>query len=315
MIKRYVTLLAGACTLATCAAIAAPQAAQAQTWNYGMDSSYDGTGPKFGGGFGVGPLSHYEAFGMAYTADDETVTFAFNANFGINGRHYSGAADNNIGWGDFFLNLEPTQTFQAAKAAGNVLGIRFADSNDSEIGGSQTGVFRSISTTNVTQDNSGWSNYGGYKNYVNNQGGSVEHIDGMSAQGGQDYLGTHGQNVLSGGTKIGDIAVLTGSALANLGLDFGSRGGVGTDTFGFSFARSLLPGGQLNWLAHVMAECSNDTLGMAGTFTAQITPPGGGGGGNPEEPVGTPEPSVMLGSIAALYGAWKGKRRTQQAKH
>lgn len=313
MIKHYAKLLAGTCAIAACTAIAAPQTAQAQTWNYGMDSAFDGTGGGLNGeAHGVGYQSKYEAFGMAYTADDETVTFAFNANFGLGGHYHSRAKDKNIGWGDFFLNLDPTKNFTKSQKAGTVLGIRFSANNDSKIGGNQTGIFKDITTAKVTGDNSGWSNYKRYNKYVNKKGGQVELIDGMTKKQGQQYLGKHGQNVLKSGTKIGDISVLNNSQLANLGLDFGSQGGVGTDTFGFSFARSLLPGGKLNWLAHVMAECANDTLGMAGTFTAQVTPPGGGGGGNPEEPVGTPEPSVMLGSIAALYGAWQGKRRAQQ---
>jgi hypothetical protein len=303
-------LLTGACAIAACTAIAAaPQAAEAQAWNYGMDSSYDGTGPLFGGGFGVGPTSHYEAFGMAYTADNDTVTFAFNANFGINGRSYAGAADGNIGWGDLFLNLDPDKNFTDSKAAGSVLGIRFAGTNDS--GMSETGVFSNITTKNVTGQNSGWSSYNSYNNYVGSKtNGSVELIDGKSREDSEAYLGAHGQSVLNSGTKVGDVSVLDNAALTNMGLNFGS-GGSGSETFGFSFARSLLPGGDLNWVAHVMAECANDTVGMSGEFAAQTPPPGGPGG---EPPVGTPEPSVMLGSAAALYGVWKGKRRAKKNK-
>jgi hypothetical protein len=305
-------LLTGACAIAACTAIGvAPQAAEAQAWNYGMDSSYDGTGAILGTNkHGVGPNSAYEAFGMAYTANDDTVTFAFNANFGILGRDHSRAADGNIGWGDLFLNLDPTKNFTDSRSAGSVIGIRFAGTNDSGL--NETGLFTDFTTKKVASQNSGWTSYNKYNNYVNKKGGSVENIDGMTVSESQAYLGDHGQNVMNTGTKIGDVSTLDSSALASMGLDFGSQGGTGSETFGFSFARSLLPGGDLNWIAHVMAECTNDTVGMSGNFEA--TPPPGGPGGPGEPPVGTPEPSVMLGSAAALYGVWKGKRRAKKNK-
>ncbi|MEM8642294.1 MAG: PEP-CTERM sorting domain-containing protein [Cyanobacteria bacterium P01_G01_bin.54] len=311
MFKQSLKLFAGTCAIAACATVAAPQAAQA--WTYGMDSAYDGTGGGLNGqAHGVGPQSKYEAFGMAYTANDDTVTFAFNANFGLAGHYHGGAADKNIGWGDLFLNLDPTQTFNQAKASGNVLGIRFSANNDSLIGGTQTGVFTDITTAGVAGSNSGWSNYNKYSNYVNKKGGSVETIDGMSNSEAQSYLGigsqTNGDNVLSGGTKVGDVSVLTSSDLDGMGLDFGSQGGTGTDTFGFSFARSLLPGGDLRWVAHVMAECTNDTVGMYGEFAAQTPPPGHPG--NPNEAV--PEPFSMVGAGLALSAGAVLKNRKKK---
>lgn len=307
MFKGYLRLLSGVCAIATCATVTAPKAAEAFSWTYGMDSAYDGTQ----GGYGVGSGSKYEAFGMAYTATNDTVTFAFNANFGLAG-HYSGSAhNNNITWGDFFLNLEPTQSFTSAKASGNVIGIRFAEGNESNLSG--TGVFSDITTTAIAGSNNGWTDYGSYNNYVNQKGGSVELIDGMSSSQAQNYLGSHGQNVISGGTKIGDISILDDVALATMGLDFGSQGGIGTETFGFSFARSLLPGGSLDWVAHAMAECTNDTVGMSGDFTA-YNPPGGGGGNPggdgsnpPNEAV--PEPFSMIGAGLAIGAGAVLKKR------
>ncbi|WP_072620319.1 XDD3 family exosortase-dependent surface protein [Spirulina major] len=311
---KYGSALLIAGLAAASAAIATPQAAQAFTWNYGMDSSADGTGLLFGttNKYGVGLNSHYEAFGMAYTANEDTVTFAFNANFGINGSSYSRAADGNIGWGDMFLNLDPTKSFTQAKTDGDVLGIRFAGSNDSGIAAGETGVYSNISTMNVTQDNAGWSDYGSYNNYVNKRG-SVELIDGMTTAQAQGYLGSHGQSVMSSGTKVGNITVLDKTALTGMGLDFGSQGGQnGAEVLGFSFARSLLPGGELNWIAHVMAECANDTVGMTGDFAA-VPPPSTPVGGQPKKETGTPEPGTILGGIVALTSIFKAKQQAKKA--
>jgi hypothetical protein len=312
--RKSILLIAGLAVAS--AAIAAPQAAQAFSWNYGMDSSADGTGLLFGttNKYGVGLNSHYEAFGMAYTANEDTVTFAFNANFGINGSSYSRAADGNIGWGDMFLNLDPSKNFTDSKAAGSVLGIRFAATNDSGIAAGETGIYSGISTMNVTQTNSGWNNYSDYNKYVNSKGGSVELIDGMSAAEAQGYLGSHGQNVLSSGTKVGDITVLDKTTLSGMGLDFGSQGGQnGAEVLGFSFARSLLPGGELNWIAHVMAECSNDTVGMSGDFAAVPPPVPNTPGQPPKETESTPEPGTILGGIVAVTSIFKAKKHAKKA--
>ncbi|NEO82744.1 MAG: PEP-CTERM sorting domain-containing protein [Spirulina sp. SIO3F2] len=312
MLKGYLKLLTGACAIAACATVAAPKAAEAFTWTYGMDSAYDGTGGGLNGeAHGVGPQSKYEAFGMAFTADNDTVTFAFNANFGIGGHYSSGAHNNNITWGDFFLNLDPSKNFTDSKAAGSVLGIRFAEGNESNQSG--TGIFSDVTTTATAGSNNGWTSYGRYNRYVRNKGGSVELIDGMTRRQSQRYLGSHGQNSISGGTKIGDISILNDSALANMGLDFASQGGAGVETFGFSFARSLLPGGSLDWVAHVMAECTNDTVGMTGEFAAQTPPPGGNPGdpGNPGTPPNeaVPEPFSMIGAGLALGAGAVLKKR------
>jgi hypothetical protein len=323
MNTKIFNLIAVAGLAAASTSIMIPQAAQAFSWNYGMDSSYDGTGTLFNSGFGTGSTSghgvglnsKFEAFGMAYTADENTVTFAFNANFGINGQSYAYAQDKNIGWGDMFLNLDPSKSFTDSKSAGSVLGIRFAGSNDSGIANGATGIYSGISTMNVTQTNSGWKNYDDYNKYVNGKGGSVELIDGMSAAEAQGYLGSHGQNVMSSGTKVGDITVLDKAALTGMGLDFGSQtGGYNqAEVLGFSFARSLLPGGDLNWVAHVMAECANDTVGMTGDFAAIPPAPPTNPGQPPKETESTPEPGTILGGIVAVTSIFKAKKHAKKA--
>jgi len=332
--------LVAASTVTLCAAALLPFAAQAQTWNYSLDSFSDGTGGlvrdgiKYnangqvttgGAAHGVGLFSQYEHFGMAYSANADTVTFAFNSNLALNGWYDGVAADKNIGWGDMFLNLDKSLSFEQAKTQGKVLGIRFAGTNDSGVAG--TGIFSGVTSMSVTGTNNGWGSYSAYNNYVNsktvkvnNQAvgtGAVELIDGMTAAQGQTYLGAHGHSVIKTGEKVGDINLLDYAQLSAMGLNFGSQAAgqtMGTQTFGFSFARSLLPGGDLNWVAHVMAECSNDTIGTSGTFAAIPTPPPGTPGSPGKTEGSTPEPGTIIGSIAALMSMMGYKKRQQMQK-
>ncbi len=335
--------LVAASAITLCASALLPFAAQAQTWNYALDSFADGTGPlvrdgiKYdangrvvvgNAGHGVGLLSQYEHFGMAYSVNNDTVTFAFNSNLALNGWSHSGAADGNIGWGDMFLNLDKSLGFEQAKAQGKVLGIRFAGSNDSGVAAGETGIFSGVTSMNVTGTNFGWGSYNAYNNYVNGRAvkvnrqtvgtGQVELIDGMTTAEAQTYLGAHGHSVIKTyEQKLGDISLLDYAQLSDMGLNFGSQAPgqtMGTQTFGFSFARSLLPGGELNWVAQVMAECANDTMGTVGTFAAIPTPPTPGTPGTPDKTQeSTPEPGTIIGSIAALM-SMMGYKKRQQAK-
>lgn len=335
--------LVAASTVTLCASALLPFVAQAQTWNYSLDSFSDGTGGLIrdgikynangysttgGAAHGVGLFSQYEHFGMAYTATDDTVTFAFNSNLALNGWSESRAADGNIGWGDFFLNLDSSLSFEQAKAQGQVLGIRFAGTNDSGVAAGETGIFSGITTMDVTQTNAGWSSYNQYNNYVNGKAvkvngqtvgtGQVQLIDGMTVSEGQTYLGAHGNSVIgSYQQKLGGINLLDYAQLSEMGLDFGPQASgqtMGTQTFGFSFARSLLPGGELNWVAHVMAECANDTMGTSGTFAAIPTTTPGTPGTPDKTQKSTPEPGTIIGSIAALMSLMGYKKRNQMKK-
>jgi hypothetical protein len=271
--------------------------AQSVDFSYGMDSFNDGHGLLFGGGYGVGENSQFELFGMAYAESEDEVFFAFTSNMPSQGVNYSGAADGHVGWGDLFINLNPSQGMDEAQGQDSLYGIRFSWTNDSgldDMGDTLAGVYKKVTTGDVTAVNGGYSNYNTYQNQVTNKGGTVEYIDGMSNSQAKDYLGgaaLHGHSVITSGEKVGGIDMLTDSELAALGLDFAGEGGFGdtganTVTFGFKFARSLLPGGELNWVAHIIEECANDSMGMSGTFQAYNPPPGGGDG--PDQPI--PEP-------------------------
>jgi len=279
--------------LASALAIAAP-AAQAANWNYSWDSFNDGTGHRTQNGgngtHGVGYQSDFEMFGLAVLEDIDagTVTFAFNSNIALDGW----GTNPNIGMGDLFINLDPSKTFSQVEGTDSLLAIRFASSNDSGLSG--TGVFSGVTGKDVTSSNSGWSSYGSYENYVTSKGGTVEYLDGLTNAAAKSYLGAHADTVAQGGTKLGDVTVLDAVQLASMGLNF--AGAAGTQTYGFTFARSLLPAGELNWMAHLMAECANDVMGTSGTF-AEIPPD-----------VEVPEPAAAVALMlvgAGMLGARK----------
>ncbi|MCW6038704.1 PEP-CTERM sorting domain-containing protein [Spirulina subsalsa FACHB-351] len=304
--------------LATACACAMAVPVQAGTlWNYSWDSFKDGSGDLTQnggtGGHGVGLKSNFEMFGMAYVEDlvNDTVTFAFNSNIHLDGWKYNGVQNGTIAWGDLFLNLNPDKTFEQVKGTSDLLAIRFSSKNDSGVTGGETGIFSGVTTKNVTSTNSGYSSYNQYNKYVTDKKGTVELIDGMTLAESQAYLGTHGHSVINTyQEKLGNITLLDVAQLSTLGLDFSAQAAkdglgtvLGTQTFGFSFARSLLPQGELSWIAHVLAECANDTMGMMGTFADNT----------PVEPEAVPEPASLLGltlGAAALVGA---KRRQQTA--
>ncbi|NJK27687.1 MAG: PEP-CTERM sorting domain-containing protein [Coleofasciculaceae cyanobacterium SM2_3_26] len=287
---------------------------------------------------GVGIYSQYEHFGMAYAEDIESdrVVFAFNSNLALGGWDSSQAKDGNIAWGDLFINLDPTKSFAEVQGTDSLLAIRFDGTNDSGVdtkannglklaGKNQytgeTGVYSGVTAKNSTANNGGWSNYNDYNNYVQGKTiyengkklkdangkdlkGQVELVDGMTVTQAQNYLGTHGSGVIgSYQEKIGDITMFNASALAAMGLDFAGTAGLGstlgTQTFGFSVSRSLFPENSMDWLAHVMAECANDTIGMLGVL--------GSVEDYNEEDV--PEPAALAGFVAVGLAIAGSKRR------
>ena len=146
----FAKVLGTAASALLCISAAAP--AQAFTWNYSWDSLSDGTGDFLTtSGFGIGEDSKYEIFGTAYGYDrkNDKVFFALNSNISLLGHASTNAKDGNIGWGDLFLNLDPTKSFAEVQGTSSLLGIRFAGTNDSGIdpttnGGSYTYVTEQV---------------------------------------------------------------------------------------------------------------------------------------------------------------------------
>lgn len=228
-------------------------------WNYGIDAFDDGSGG-----------SSYEIKGMAIKETADSIFVALTGGMPLTGAADGVAADGNIGWGDLFFNLSGTN-FQSASNSNSLFGIRFAGSNDSQA--ATTGVYKNVSATSVTLANSG---YGSLNQYYSSgwEKTNTQGTDLATAQAAYNYFGetTPILNVIGSGTKVGDITMLTSSALTAAGLNFGYFGAAGSETIGFQFSRSLLGSG--SYLANVFIECGNDGVALAGNL-AQVPEPSG----------------------------------------
>ena len=235
------------------------QAAQAgqfhNGWNYAIDSFSDGSGG-----------SSFEIKGMAIKETKNNVFVALTGGMPLVGVEDSVAAGGNIGWGDLFFNFSG-KNFQAASASNNLLGIRFAGTNDS--GAAATGVYTGVSAKSVSGSNHGYTSLDWYYDAgferPNSQG-----TDLPNAQAVYDYFypasvatdpnenNTPLLNVINTGTKVGDVVALTDLS----SVDFAHFGAdaVGTHTIGFKFDRSLFGSG--NYIANLFLECGNDGIAL-----------------------------------------------------
>jgi hypothetical protein len=312
--KNYFKTTVGVVATSIFLGLVAGQAAQAadfttvgSDWNIVLDSFKDGTDGSL---LGVGSPSKYEMFGMAIKADQNTVSVAINANIPLLGNSNNNAADKNIGYGDLFFNFSG-QSFQEASAGNKLFGIRFAGSNDSEVG--SVGVYGDVQAKSVVSQNSGWASFNNYQNWVGGKNrdktvgatgekrGEVGFGD-LSAAEAKDYIGNKNiQNVMASGNLLGGITMLSNSELA--GLDFGTSNssvyGL-AHTFGFSFDRNLLPDGDA--LISLLAECANDGMAMAMNFEPNKT-----------TPASVPEPTTVT-SLALVGLALAGSKLRNRNK-
>lgn len=255
------------------------EGAKAQSLGTGWTYQYDAVGDGSGG-------SQYDIRGMAMSVQGDRLFVALTGGTPLTGVQENGVTNGTIGWGDLFFNFSGKK-FGEAAAAGQLFGVRFAATNDSAVG---LGVYSNVKTTSVATQNMGYSSLESYYNAgfdkANTQGTAI-----ATKQAAYDYYGKGSiQNSIASGVKLGDVAVLMGADLSKLGLNFGDK--AGSNTFGFSLDRSLLPQG--SFLANVLLECGND--GMA--FNASAVP----------------EPTTMAGAAigaAALAGMKRMKRRKQ----
>ena len=263
MIGTRISTLLGAAAASICLLSATSQQANAgqlyNGWNYGIDAFNDGSGG-----------ASYEIKGIAVKETDHNIFVALSGGMPLTGAANSGAADGNIGWGDLFFNLSGNN-FQSASNSNSLFGIRFAGTNDSNA--ATTGVYKNVKAISVTGVNHG---YNSLNHYYNNGWGktNTQGTDLPTKQAAYDYFGqtTPILNVIGSGTKVGDITMLTSSALAAAGLNFGHFSANGTQTIGFMLDRSLLGSG--NYLANVFVECGNDGVALAGNL-AQVPEPSG----------------------------------------
>jgi hypothetical protein len=244
-------------------------------WTYGIDSYNDATyRPSIGQrAVGGGP---FEISGIALKVDENNISVALNSNLDVDGEtvpYQTGYG--HTGWGDLFLTNTET---------GKSYGMHFTTNNASGV--SHLGIYENISTTSVGPTHDGWSSYSQYADFVNSRGGTPT-IGNLAAN--NPLLNNPTNNILTSGNKIGDITA------ANLtGLDFEQFNANGSETFGFSFDRSLLEPG--NYIAHIAPECANDWVG--GEFTNS-------------ESEDVPEPSTMA-ALGLVGGIMAFARRRHQ---
>jgi hypothetical protein len=277
-----VTALAALCLVSVTG-----QAARAGTmhdgWSYAIDSFNDGYERGV-----IGQNSSYEFYGMALQEDADNLYVAFNSNLPLDGIDFSRAADGNVGWGDLFFNFSGDD-FLTAQANGDLFGIRFAETNDSNV---ELGVYSGVIAKSVSQDNSGVKNLNQHSSLVQNLGGTPSLAD--LAQN-DPYLEQTGNwtvlNSIDSGTKIGDVNVI--EDVSGLGLDFGYFGATGSSTFAFSIEKSLLPTG--DFISHVFAECANDGMAFEGR----------------RESVAEPATTIGLALFGLTFFGSKRRRRQQ----
>ncbi|MGI0486795.1 PEP-CTERM sorting domain-containing protein [Pantanalinema rosaneae CENA516] len=279
MTRSGLTTVIGGVAAALCLIPVMGQDAQAfglgSNWSYSLDAVGDGSGG-----------SVYDIRGMAMRIVGDELHVALNSNLAITGTSHSRAADGNIGWGDLFFNFTG-KSFNEAQ--GSLFGVRFASTNDSPVA---VGVYSNVQATSVTSTNDGYSSLNQYYN------AGFDRANTMGSEGLTtktqvlNYFGGNGpiNNVIGSGNQIGGITMLSASLLS--GLNFGSN--AGSQTFGFSLNRNLLPSG--SFLSNIFLECGNDGVAMKSEAV--------------------PEPATMLGAtlgLAGLAGAKRMRRRKEES--
>lgn len=258
----YLKTVFGSAIAATCLISATGGAAQAgqlyNNWNYSIDAFNDGSGGEA-----------YNIRGMATMETSDSIWVALTGGMPLNGVSNDSAADDNIGWGDLFFNFTG-DNFQTANQNNALFGVRFAGTNDS--GAPSMGVYSGVSAKGVALDNHGYKHLQQYYNSGYNKTNTMG-TDIATRNQAYSYFGqtTPVRNVISSGTRVGDIAMQDQSALTAAGLDFGNFGASGDYTFGFSFDKSLIASG--DYMASLFLECANDGVALAGHATESVPEP------------------------------------------
>lgn len=286
-------------------AIAAPQASAGvlhNGWNYSIDALTDGSG-----GYS------YEIEGLATTETADSIYFALTGGTPLTGVYDTDAQDDNIGWGDLFLNFSGN-TAKKATSDGDLFGIRFAGTNDSGV--NKVGLYSNVTTKNVAGQNQGYNSLKQYYDAGYNRNNTMgtdlatkkdayAYLYGNNVANNPTNNNTKTRNVIKNGNFLGGIDLLSGSDLASAGLDFGNFGVGNAHTIGFKVSKSLfediLPDGISPFMAHVFLECANDAVAIASSVTI---------GGESQD---VPEPTTLLG--LGLFGLIvAGQRRKSAVK-
>ncbi len=280
-------------------------------WNYSIDSFNDGTEGNV-----IGAKSKFEFYGMAYKQTKDKVYFAINSNLSLDGYKDKNSLNGSISYGDLFLNFaKPGASAPPASfSGGNLQGIRFDSTNDSQFTKTTTqvtgtgkkqktvtttskytpelGLYNNVTATSLTTRNSGYKTMQQHADTIKKLGG-VDSYGDMPVS--TSYFGDNSKTAapthMTAGSFLGGIQML--SNFKGLGLDFGNFNAVGSQTFGFSVDRSFLNNGQNgSFIANLFAECGNDGMVLSGELKD------------------VPEPSIVAG--LAVVGLLVAQRRRRQ---
>jgi hypothetical protein len=248
-------------------------------WNYAIDSFNDGYTDGT-----IGQRSLFEFYGMAIKQDSQNIYVAINSNLGLGNQNYTDDNGGFVNYGDLLFNFSGSNLVTANNQK-SLFAIKFDGINDATV--SSTGVYSNVKAKSVADSNHGFGKLSNHESKVASKGGSASMGD--LAQN-DAYFGNSTVNVIKEGTKVGDIKYLTVNDFSELNLNFGQFGATGSQTFGFSFDRSLLPTG--DYLAQLLAECANDGMAIKGQLSNEV-----------------PEPITGLILAAGLGGAAMGKMK------
>lgn len=265
------------------------QQAQAGTlykgWNYSIDSANDGTEYSK-----IGSKSAFEFYGMAMKQTRDKVYFAFNSNLSL----ANGFADKStakyakggsIRYGDMMLDFTGKSFSQAQ---GSLYSVHFDSGNDGTL---KAGLYSNVTATSVSTQNMGYRSLQQHTNQVAKLGGKASYGD-LDANTTYFDSSQASANIIKSGSYLGGIDMITD--FSKLGLDFSHFGATGSQLFGFSIDRALLPQDGGNFTASLFAECGNDGIVLNGSLQA------------------VPEPTAIVG-LAAVGLLAARKRRQQRA--
>ena len=203
------------------------ETADANSWQYTIDSDLDGVeGGAIGG-------TTFEIYGLAFREIDSEIWVVINANLPFDGYSSRYAADGHIGYGDVFFNFSGAD-FETASTNGDLYAVRFDERNDS--GAPQIGVYNNVSAKSVTGVNQGFKHLAHYESYVNKKGGFISYGD--LPEGQTYYAQSISLNVIDSGDYLAPITLLTSNDLLNAGYDMLAY--EGSTTVAFKFDKSLI---------------------------------------------------------------------------
>ena len=257
-------------------------------WNYARDDySYDG----YDSG-NLSATSRYDIYGIGIKQVDNTIFVGINASMPLTGISSANTTNNNVGWGDLFLDFNYGNAGNNfATAQGSMIGIRFASTNDSSA--PTTGVYTGVTGKAVAGSNSGFASLNHYAtNTPNAVIGDLAINDPYFAP----YQSAPVPNEIGAySSKIGEVTQLSVAELASLPSIQPPNDSTHPNRFGFKFD---LPSSYTgNFLGSLFLECVNDAVAIKGYV----------------RPVPVPPAIAGILAVGAL-GGWRAAKRKKQLK-